>query len=48
LDELENSRREIQNNLEKMPLSLSTQGRVEQKKDLEQKLKNIEDALAKF
>ncbi len=31
-----------------MPLSLSTQGRVEQKKDLEQKLKNIEDALAKF
>ena len=31
-----------------MPLSLSTQGRLEQKNDLEQKLKNIEDALAKF
>lgn len=31
-----------------MPLSLSTQGRVEQKRDLEQKLKNVEDALAKF
>ena len=48
LDELDNSRRELQNTLEKMPLSLSTHGRVEQKRDLEQKLKNVEDALAKF
>ena len=48
LEELDNSRRELQNALEKMPLSLSTQGRVEQKRDLELKLKNVEDALAKF
>ncbi len=31
-----------------MPISLSTKARVEFKHDLEVKLKNIEDALAKF
>jgi hypothetical protein len=48
LDELEKSRRDLLNTLEKMPISLSTKARVDFKHDLEVKLKNIEDALAKF
>jgi Calmodulin-binding len=48
LTELEASRREIQNTLEKMPLNLSTKARVDYKLEMEAKLKNLEDALLKF